>query len=71
MALRFYPQFKENFRIHFNVAIAEANQKTVDGLQRAEASLQKCLELAPNFTKASALLAQVQHALLLVTKKSG
>jgi tetratricopeptide (TPR) repeat protein len=54
-ALRFYPQFRDNYRIWFNIAIAEANQKTAASVRRAEAALAKCLEMAPEFEKARAL----------------
>jgi tetratricopeptide (TPR) repeat protein len=70
-ALRFYPDFKENYRILFNVAIAEANQKSVENLQKAEVALLRCLELCPEFEKTSQLLAQVQRALLAMNAKAG
>lgn len=69
-ALRFYPRFNENYRIHFNVAIAEANQKSPENLARAEAALLKCLELAPDFEKAATLLSQIQKTLAHL-KKAG
>lgn len=67
-ALRFYPTFTENYRIHFNIAIAEANQKSIESLQRAESALHKCLELSPNFDKGVQLLAQVQRMIAHLRK---
>ena len=62
-ALKFYPDFRDNYRIHFNVAIAEVNQKSVEHLKRAQAALQRCLALAPEFEKARLLLNTVHKAL--------
>lgn len=62
-ALKFYPTYKENYRIYFNLAIAEANQKTTENMQRARAALLKCLALAPEFDKAKTLLSTIEKAL--------
>lgn len=62
-ALKFYPDFRENYRILFNIGIAEANQKTVESLRRAQAALQRCVALAPDFEKGRTLLQTVSKAL--------
>lgn len=51
-ALKFFPQFKENYRIHFNIALAKIQLRTLEGYLEAEANLKKCLELSPDFEKA-------------------
>lgn len=51
-ALRFFPQFKENYRIHFNIALAKIQQRSLESYMEAEANLKKCLELSPDFEKA-------------------
>jgi tetratricopeptide (TPR) repeat protein len=61
-SLKFYPSFKENYRIFFNIAIAEANQKTPESLQRAAIALDKCLELCPDFEKGQNLRLTIQQA---------
>ncbi len=51
-ALRFFPKFKENYRIYFNIALACIQTKTLASYIEAERNLQKCLELSPDFDKA-------------------
>jgi tetratricopeptide (TPR) repeat protein len=51
-ALRFFPQFKENYRIHFNIALAKIQQRSLESYMEAESNLKKCLELSPDFEKA-------------------
>ena len=51
-ALRFFPQFKENYRIYFNIALACIQTKTLESYIEAERNLKKCLELSPEFDKA-------------------
>lgn len=62
-ALRFYPKFRENYRILYNVALANIGLKTRDSLKVAHQSLLKCLELAPDFEKAKTLLKSVEESL--------
>lgn len=62
-ALKFFPEFKENYRIYFNIAIAEANQKTPESLERAVAALKQCLKMSPDFEKGKQLLATITKAL--------
>lgn len=51
-ALRFYPQFKENYRIHFNIALANIQARSIESYMEAERNLNRCLELSPEFEKA-------------------
>ena len=68
-ALRFYPQFKENFRIHFDIALAHMATKTRTSFIEAQRSLNRCLELSPEFDKAKTNLESVEKA--LGPKKAG
>ncbi len=63
-ALRFFPQFKENYRIYYNVALAQIQAKTKESYQDAVKNLKKCLELAPDFEKAKGTLETLEKALL-------
>jgi tetratricopeptide (TPR) repeat protein len=56
-AVIFYPMYKENHRILFNIALAEINKKTKAGYLAARNALIKCLELTPDFEKAQKLKA--------------
>ena len=60
-ALAFFPSSKENFRIHYNIALARLKLRTTEDLNSAVGSLKKCLELAPDFEKAKSALEQVQN----------
>ncbi len=62
-ALRFFPQFKENYRIYYNIALAKIQAKTKASYEEAHQNLLKCLELAPDFEKAKNTLAQLEKAL--------
>ena len=62
-ALRFFPKFKENYRILFNIALAQAQEKSLPGYQEAEKNLKMCLELKPDFEKAKNTLEVVQKVL--------
>ena len=59
-ALKFYPKFKENFRIYYNMALAHMQLKSPDDLKKAAEYLTKALELDPTFEKAKASLANLQ-----------
>ena len=59
-ALRFYPKFKENFRIYYNLALGHLQLKTPDDLTKAGTYLNKTIELNPSFDKAKASLANLQ-----------
>lgn len=62
-ALRFFPQFKENYRIHFNIALAHMQTKTRASYEEAQKCLKRCLELSPEFEKAKNSLETVEKAL--------
>ncbi len=61
-ALKFYPTFKENYRIYYNLALAHLQLKTAEDMKKAEIYLTKVLELEPNFEKAKAGLAALTKA---------
>jgi tetratricopeptide (TPR) repeat protein len=58
-ALRFFPEFKENFRIYYNLALAHLQLKTAEDIKSAETFLKRALELEPTFEKAKASLASL------------
>lgn len=62
-ALKFFPQFKENYRIHFNIALAKLQHKSREAYVEAADSLKKCLELEPTFDKAKKALESIDRAL--------
>lgn len=62
-ALMYYPKFKENYRILFNIALSEAKKKNKEGFLAAEQALEKCLALKPDFEKAKGLLEQIRRTL--------
>ncbi len=62
-ALSFYPQFKENYRIYYNVALAQIAHKTRESYVEAQKNLKKCLELSPEFEKAKTILDQIERSL--------
>lgn len=58
-ALMFYPKFKDNFRIYYNMALAHMTLKTPEDLAQAKTFFTKALELDPTFDKAKAGLANL------------
>lgn len=58
-ALMFYPKFKDNFRIYYNMALAHVSLKTPDDYAQAKTFFTKSLELDPTFDKAKAGLANL------------
>jgi tetratricopeptide (TPR) repeat protein len=58
-ALMFYPKFKDNFRIYYNMALAHMSLKTPDDLAQAKNFFTKALDLEPTFDKAKAGLANL------------
>lgn len=62
-ALKFFPEFKENYRIHYNIALACLNKKSIESYKEARVSLTKCLTLSPEFDKARKTLALVETTL--------
>jgi len=51
-ALRFFPNYKQNYLIFYNMALAYLKIGTARGSANARTCLQKCLELDPSFEKA-------------------
>lgn len=62
-ALRFYPKFRENYRIHFNIALANLQQKSINGCEVAIKHLKICVEMAPDFDKGQKALEQAEKML--------
>lgn len=62
-ALKFYPSFRENYRIYFNIGLAHAHQKSQESYLAAEQALLKCLDLKPGYEKAVATLVEVRKRL--------
>jgi tetratricopeptide (TPR) repeat protein len=67
-AIRFFPKYKENYRIYFNMAVAHTLTKSRENLELAAAALIKCLELAPEFDKAVKKLESVRGTLATKNK---
>jgi len=57
-ALIFFPNHKENYKIHFNMALAHINAKKPDSMARARVALKKVLDLEPEFEKGKILSRQ-------------
>ena len=68
-ALQFFPQFKENYRIYYNIALAHLQQKTKEAYDIAHKNLKHCLSLEPQFDKAKKTLEQVEKQLEAFPKK--
>ncbi len=66
-SLKFYPKFKENYRILYNIALAHLGKKTKSSYVTALDYVNKCLEMKPTFDKAINTKASIVAAL----KKSG
>ena len=62
-SLKFYPRFKENYRIFYNIALAQIGLKTPQSYQIALEYLTKCLEVKKDFDKAQKMKQQVEKAL--------
>jgi len=69
-ALKFFPQFKENYRILYNIALSNIASKTRDGYVTAQNNLQECLRLSPDFEKALKTFDKVNKALAKNSKKA-
>lgn len=59
-ALEFFPTYKENYRIHYNVALAHVTKKDAESRRLAEEAVIKCLKLNPGFEKAKNALDAIQ-----------
>ena len=62
-ALKLYPKFKENYRVHYNIALAYIKIKNKVSYQSAAESLEAALVVKKDFDKARNTLASVQKAL--------
>ena len=62
-SLTFFPKFKENYRIYYNIALAHISYKNAESYQKALECLNKCLELKKDFDKAITKKQQVTKAL--------
>lgn len=51
-SLKFFPKFKDNYRIYYNISLAHINGKTPNLKADALEALEKCLGLKPGFDKA-------------------
>ena len=68
-SLKFYPTFKENYRILYNIALAHISRKTPSSYRMAVKYLDQCLELKKDFDKAFIKKQQLQKALKKVASK--
>lgn len=66
-SLEFFPKFKENYRILYNIALAHVGKKTPEDYGVALDFLDKCLDLKPDFEKAVNIRKQIKA---LITKKN-
>lgn len=62
-SLQYYPKFKENYRILYNIALAHTSHKTRPHYEIALEFLDKCLALKPEFEKAAKTKETVQRIL--------
>lgn len=60
-ALKFYPQFSENYRIHYNLALGLLKSTQADRVPKAIAALEKALQLSPDYDKAKDLLQRLKQ----------
>lgn len=61
--LKVYPSYKENYRICYNIALAEVNKKTRSSYESALEYVDKCLALNKSFEKALNMKAAIEKAL--------
>lgn len=62
-AIRFYPNFKENYRILFNVALAKIADRTIESYKSAVDDLKECLQMSPDFEKAKNTLETLEKVI--------
>lgn len=70
-ALRYFPKFRENYRIYFNIALANLQHKSREGYEEAIKCLKTCLELSPDFEKAKHALEQAEKLLERMSQPGG
>lgn len=56
IAIKIFPNSKDNFRLYYNIALAQIKLKNVSAFNAAASNLNKCLELNPTFEKAAEAL---------------
>lgn len=61
--LKFYPTYKENYRICYNIALSQVSKKTRSSYEAALEYLEKCLLLNKTFDKAINMKAAIEKAL--------
>lgn len=69
-SLQYYPKFKENYRIYFNIALAHASFKKKENYELASEYIDKCLALKPDFEKAQKTKETIDRILGKTTKVS-
>ena len=69
-SLQFYPKFKENYRIYYNIALAQTNYKLLAYYEKALVNLDECLNLNPQFEKAAKTREAVIAAIEKLRKRS-
>ena len=72
--LQFYPNFKQNYKIMYNLALALTSFKTVDQHTNALEHLENCLSLSPSYEKARRTKSLVEEQLVklrVIEKKAG
>ncbi|MDQ3235645.1 MAG: hypothetical protein M3Q07_27865, partial [Pseudobdellovibrionaceae bacterium] len=62
-SLRFYPKYKENYRILYNIALAHLSYKTRPHYEIAMDYIMRCLELNDKFEKAQKTKEQIEDQL--------
>jgi tetratricopeptide (TPR) repeat protein len=62
-SLVYYPKFKENYRIQYNIALAYAGLRDRASYQLALEAVNRCLELNPTFEKGLKTKAQLEEIL--------
>lgn len=60
-ALKFYPEFAENYRIHYNLALGLLKSEIPDRVVKAISELEKALKLSPGYEKAKELLVRLRQ----------
>ncbi|MFK7871655.1 MAG: tetratricopeptide repeat protein [Oligoflexales bacterium] len=69
-ALSFFPKFKENYRIYYNMALAYKGRKTRQDFEEARTCLKRCLELSPAYDKGIKTMEVITNALNAKKKTS-
>jgi len=62
-AIKFFPTSKDNYRIFYNIGLAQIKFKTRSAYKSAAMNLQRCLDLMPDFEKARNTLDNITRIL--------